>query len=569
VVIEELDTLKQQLEDCASKKADLESQVALCTLKLMRAEELITGLGGEKSRWTSVAADLSITYSTLTGDVLVSGGYVAYLGVFMKNYRDEVIDIWVSKLGERAVPRSDSFRLSKVLGDPVAIREWAINGLPSDSFSIDNGIIVSNSRRWPLCIDPQGQANKWFRNTEKKNKMKVIKLTDSDFVRTLENAIQFGTPVLLENVLQELDPTLEPLLLKQTFKQGGMICIRLGDTTIEYSKEFRFYITSKLSNPHYMPETSVKVTLLNFMITQDGLSDQLLGIVVAQERPDLEQEKNDLILQGAQNKRKLSETEDKILEVLSAEGNILENTEGIQVLKDAKVLSNDIEAKQKIAEETEIKIDEAREGYKPIAFNTAILFFAISSLATIEPMYQYSLTWFISLFTQAVIASEPSSDLPTRLANLDKFFTYFLYKMVCRSLFEKDKLLFSFLLCTRIMRSSGDLDAHHFRFLLTGGIALNKPAANPFESWLSDKSWGEITRLSELERTKDFDADFVEHQAAWRLFFESSEPYTHGLPGASAKFQDAACFERLLIIRCIRPDKLVHAGVSVKKKKWE
>ncbi len=119
----------------------------------------------------------------------------------------------------------------------------------------------THTSRWPLCIDPQGQANKYFRNMESKNKMKVIKLTDSDFVRTLENSIQFGTPVLLENVGEELDPTIEPLLLKQIFKQGGVMCIRLGDSTIEYSKDFRFYITTKLPNPHYLPETAVKVTL--------------------------------------------------------------------------------------------------------------------------------------------------------------------------------------------------------------------------------------------------------------------------------------------------------------------
>lgn len=65
--------------------------------------------------------------------------------------------------------------------------------------------------------------------------------------------------MLLENVGEELDPILEPLLLKQTFKQSGSICICLGDSTIEYAPEFRFYITTKLRNPHYLPETSVKV----------------------------------------------------------------------------------------------------------------------------------------------------------------------------------------------------------------------------------------------------------------------------------------------------------------------
>lgn len=74
--------------------------------------------------------------------------------------------------------------------------------------------------------------------------------------------------MLLENIAEELDPLLEPLLLKQTFKQGGAICIRLGDSTIEYSHDFRFYITTKLRNPHYLPETAVKV------------SDQAMGLML-------------------------------------------------------------------------------------------------------------------------------------------------------------------------------------------------------------------------------------------------------------------------------------------------
>lgn len=69
-------------------------------------------------------------------------------------------------------------------------------------------------------IDPQGQANKWIKNFEKENRLSVIKVSDTDYMRTLENCIQFGTPLLLENVGEELDPSLEPVLLKQTFKQG-------------------------------------------------------------------------------------------------------------------------------------------------------------------------------------------------------------------------------------------------------------------------------------------------------------------------------------------------------------
>lgn len=111
-------------------------------------------------------------------------------------------------------------------------------------------------------------------------KINVIKLTDSDFIRTLENSIQFGRPVLLENVGEELDASLTPILLKQTFTKGPTTYIKLGETQIEYSPDFRFYITSKLRNPHYLPELSTKVTIINFMITYEGLNDQLLGILV-------------------------------------------------------------------------------------------------------------------------------------------------------------------------------------------------------------------------------------------------------------------------------------------------
>jgi dynein heavy chain len=95
------------------------------------------------------------------------------------------------------------------------VRAWNLAGLPKDQCSTDNALIVSNSRRWPLMIDPQGQANKWVKNMEKESGLAVVKLSDADFLRRLENAIQFGKPVLLENVGEELDPALEPLLLQQ------------------------------------------------------------------------------------------------------------------------------------------------------------------------------------------------------------------------------------------------------------------------------------------------------------------------------------------------------------------
>jgi len=85
------------------------------------------------------------------------------------------------------------------------------------------------------------------------------------------------------------------------------------------------------------------------------------------------------------------------------QGNILEDETAIDILSSSKVLSEDISAKQETATATEREIDATRNGYKPVAMHSSMLFFCISDLANIEPMYQYSLTWFINLYLQVII----------------------------------------------------------------------------------------------------------------------------------------------------------------------
>ncbi|KAM6121199.1 LOW QUALITY PROTEIN: dynein axonemal heavy chain 12 [Pterocles gutturalis] len=546
-----LAALERTFTEKTEEKANLEFQVDLCAKKLERAEKLIGGLGGEKSRWNNAANDLQDTYDNLTGDVLISAGVIAYLGAFTAGFRQECTKDWSKLCKEKNIPCSENFSLSKTLGDPIKIRAWNIAGLPADMFSVDNGVIVDNSRRWPLMIDPQGQANKWIKNFEKDNRLNVIKVSDTDYMRTLENCIQFGTPLLLENVGEELDPSLEPLLLKQTFKQGGMECIRLGETVIEYSSDFKFFITTKLRNPHYMPELATKVSLLNFMITPEGLEDQLLGIVVAKERPELEEERNALILQSAANKKHLREIEKKILETLqSSEGNILEDETAIKVLDSAKIMASEITKKQQIAEKTELKIAKSREVYRPIAKHSSVLFFSIADLANIDPMYQYSLSWFVNLFINSIRDSNKSKILEKRLRYLTDHFTYNLYCNVCRSLFEKDKL-FLILLCCNLLMAKNELEHQEFMFFLTGGVGLKNECKNPDPSWLPDKSWDELCRASDIPA--GLRSHISENIGEWQRIYDSKEPQSFPLP---EQFNNINEFQKMIILRCLRPDKV-------------
>ena len=238
---------------------------------------------------------------------------------------------------------------------------------------------------------------------------------------------------------------------------------------------------------------------MNFMITPVGLQNQLLGIVAAKEEPELEEEKNRLVVDGVNNKNMLKEIEDKILKVLSSsKGNILEDETAIQILSSSKELSEEIQEKQAVAAVTEKKIDETRNRYRPVSIHSSTLFFCISELANIDPMYQYSLSWFINLYVLSIGNSKESSDLNQRIKNLNNSFTSSIYRNVCRSLFEKDKLLFSLVLSVSILQSRGSFQEDVWAFLLTGGVALDNPFPNPAPEWLSEKGWSEIVRLGNL-----------------------------------------------------------------------
>ena len=127
------------------------------------------------------------------------------------------------------------------------------------------------------------------------------------------------------------------------------------------------------------------------------MEDQLLGILAAEEKPELEDMKNKLVMETANNKIQLKNIEDKILKVLSSsQGNILEDETAIQILSSSKVLSEEIAKKQKVATETEKEIDETRNGYRPVAVHASIIFFCISELQNIDPMYEVS--FFFALF---------------------------------------------------------------------------------------------------------------------------------------------------------------------------
>ncbi|XP_071375886.1 dynein axonemal heavy chain 2, partial [Centroberyx affinis] len=553
---EKLEQLKRRYDEKLATKESLRKKSEDMEVKLDRAGKLVSGLAGERLRWEETVAGLEKNMGYLVGDCLLAASFLSYMGPFLSNYRDELVAIWMKEVRDLEVPCSPGFSFAVFLSKPTAVRDWNIQGLPSDAFSTENGVIVTRGNRWPLMVDPQGQALKWIKNMEMKRGLKVIDLQMPDFLRVLENAVQFGNPVLLQNVQEELDPALAPVLNKSLTRIGGRLLLKLGDKEVEYSPEFRFYITTKLSNPHYTPEISTKTTIVNFAVKEQGLEAQLLGIVVRKERPELEEQKDSLVINIASGKRKLQELEDQILRLLNeATGSLLDDVQLVNTLQTSKVTATEVSEQLESSEQTEIKIDSAREAYRPCAQRASILFFVLNDMARIDPMYQFSLDAYIDLFNLSMEKSPRSHKLEERIANLNNYHTYAVYRYTCRGLFEVHKLLFSFQMCAKILEVAGVLNMDEYSFFLRGGLVLDKgQMINPCARWLADSNWDNITELAKLTNFRGIMASFEQHSRDWSLWYTSAEPENAPLPGE----WENSCNElqKMLIVRSLRQDRV-------------
>jgi len=558
-VVANVEQLQATCDAAVAEKKRLTDAAETTSKRLVRAGKLTGGLADEGVRWAATVGELNIERTNLIGNVFLSAAFIAYLGFFTAPYRKILVEEWIGKCKDLDIPISENYTLVRSMGEPVKIRDWNIWGLPVDEYSTENGILATKGKRWPLAIDPQGQANKWMRNMEQKNNSKNVKGNDTTILRTLENAIRMGMPVILEDVGEELDPSLEPVLQKQIYKQGGRKLIRVGDSDVDYNDEFRFYMTTKLPNPHYLPEVCIKVTLINFTVTLEGLEDQLLGLVVREERPDLEKAKNNLVISLAADKKQLQELEDKILRLLSAsEGNILDDEVLINTLSDSKVTSAVIQGRVREAEETEAQINETRLGYKPAATRGSILYFTIADLGIIGDMYQFSLDYFNALFLLCIQKSEKSSELQQRLLNIMEYASLTIYNNVSRGLFGEHKITFSFMITTAIMRQRGDITDAEWALFLVGAGIVDETTLPARPEHAEAAQWVLMCTIAErVEALRSLPTSFAKDSGAvWRPLIDTERPWDASLP---EEFVGISGWHKLLVIKCFRTEKLVES----------
>ncbi|CAK0903564.1 unnamed protein product [Prorocentrum cordatum] len=556
--------LDEKLNGAVNEKEKTEQQAAKCLEKLQLAERLVLGLADEYKRWTDTVKDMKELTVKLIGNCLLSSAFVGYISPFNMRLRLELWkETWTKDITDKAIPISPSIDPLKALATEADIAGWLNEGLPSDRISLENAAVVTSCSRWPLMIDPQLQGVKWIKQRIGED-LQVLQFTMNNWLQKVVFSIQMGGQLLLESVGGEIDAILEPVLSRAVVKRGRTaMIIKIGGEEVDYDPKFQLYLQSKLPNPHYRPEIAAQCTIINFIVTPEGLEDQILALVVNVEKPELEQQKQALVRRQNEFKVTLASLEDDLLSQLSAAdpATILDNLPLIEGLEKTKATSKEIGIQVKEAQKTELEINTSREQYRPVAAEGSMLFFLIIQLCFIEHMYQYSLDSFISFLYKAIDKTEASDDVALRSQRMIAMIRMVIFRWVNRGLFERHKLIFcsmlTFKLFTKGQLTGEEYNSSYLNFLLRapGMVGME----NPLSEWLPSKNWGLVLRLSELEGFDSF-ATNMEKDAPNRFkeWFNELAPEDIKLP-LDWKKLDSLPFQKLLVLRCLRPDRLCGA----------
>eukprot|EP00743_Colponemidia_sp_Colp-15_P002217 GILK01002403.1.p1 GENE.GILK01002403.1~~GILK01002403.1.p1 ORF type:complete len:1329 (-),score=303.46 GILK01002403.1:72-3644(-) len=536
-----------------------------------QANKLISGLAGEKKRWTQDSQRFADEKARLVGDCGVACAFVSYVGPFNQTFRTHLVKSKIyPDLNEKKIPVTDNLDITRFLVDDGTIGEWNLQGLPTDDLSIQNGILVTRSSRFPLLIDPQGQALAWIKKRESQFMpyFGTTTLASGKFRDYLEFTMAEGKPLIIEGIEQDVDPILDPVLEKQIISKGKSKFIRVADTNMDFSDEFRLYMTSRRANPRFSPELSAKVTIIDFAVTQEGLEQQLLGRVLKKEQRSLEEQLAQLLEEVTANTKALQALDRMLLERLSAtQGNLLDDTELIEVLANTKAKAQEVEIKLANAAEKKEEINKKREQYRPVATRGSVLYFVIVEMSLVEWMYNTALSQFLKLYDVAVDTAEKTTLTNKRVTFIVDRLMYVVYRYMNRGLFEKDKRTYLLMNAFKILITDSTLSRDDVNLFLRGGTALDERSErkNPFP-WLSDRVWLNVIQLSrDNQLFRDLPEVVARNESVWKRWYDENSPEIRAVPDYEEMLANdlkKGSFNRLLLVRSLREDRMVIATDS-------
>ncbi|KAH7968365.1 hypothetical protein HPB52_007977 [Rhipicephalus sanguineus] len=329
-VDERVSELRERLGDCTREAARIEMGLRDSDARLTAARDLLAQLEGEHARWSRRLGALEA--QPLAQRCLLASACAAYLGALpaaREEARSKLLQRWrrlLPELQQQGVPGE----LAQLLSSEKEQLAWRAQGLPPDRLSIENAaLLLLPLPQRPFIIDPSGQASRWLQRHLKDPQL--ITQQDPTFLATLELSVRLGKALLVQDV-QQIDPILYPLLRRDLITQGSRLVVHIADKAVDYSDEFRLFLLSQDAEATLPPYAATLVRTIDFSTTEAGLCDQLLQVALQEERPELEERRQELLHEADTLRLQLSDLDSRLLDLLLS-GDFLHNQELRQALQ--------------------------------------------------------------------------------------------------------------------------------------------------------------------------------------------------------------------------------------------
>lgn len=559
---------KDEYAALISETQSIKSEMERVQTRVDRSIQLLESLGSEKERWDAGSRTFDTQMSTIVGDALLSAGFLTYAGFFDQQYREAMWHNWTSHLQQANIKFKPELSFADYLSTADDRLSWQSRSLPADNLCTENAIMLKRFKRFPLIIDPSGQATAWLTNEYRDRKLTVTSFLDEAFVKNLESALRFGNPLLIQDV-EHLDPIINPVLNGELRKTGGRVLIRLGHQEIDFSPSFTMFLSTRDPSVEFSPDVCSRVTFVNFTMTRSSLQSQSLDQVLKSERPDTDKKRTDLMKLQGEFRLRLRHLEKSLLNALNeSQGNILDDDKVIDTLETLKKEAAEVTTKVEETDAIMSEVDEVTNQYLPLSKACSSLFFALDQLNLINHFYQFSLRFFLDIF-DFVLRRNPNlkgvTDTKERLDILTRDLILLVYERTSRALMHHDHLMLATLLAQIWMRETSDddsLDSNEFDFLLEGGDAVGITPSNLQEHpLLNAEQKLRLNAFKRLDLFRKLEAHLDEDGSSWKQFLSSNNPEKEvPIFWESEKLTRFSTLVRIaLVVKCLRPDRVVQA----------
>lgn len=529
-----LQQLTEQLRDAQNELKRLEFAVATARKRLSVADALQSSLASESERWLSVAELERRSIKRLPAHSLLLAAVSVYGSQHTAADRRRLVQTFTATASSLCPEGASSFDPSQFV-DSVDLRQWTIEGLPSDENSRQNAVccdvVLRHAARWPLFVDPQEQGLAWVVRTSLFKGCTVVDAGEQNLLAIVKRNVSVGVPTVIVNTPHAmLDPGLRDLLQRNLRGTAeGARVVRIGTEDVVYNEMFQLALVTKSAAP-VSPQMLALSVVVNFSVEPAGIEEQVLSGVVSLRLLDVQRASDKNLRELSATAKLLEETQSSILRLLSeSSGNILDNETLVSQLRRAQNSAVDLEKTKFDSEQQRQVLESQRSVVSPLAAAIRMAYFEAAKAKAMNSLLDVSLAAVIEL---ALAEAERTRELDVTASAISVVKT--VHKRLRAGVPAADKTLFDLHFCCGMLVWRGETSSA----VVEAVIGANVSEPQSVLRWL-DSQWG--THFSSTRYIAEA--------------FASSE----SISALDADLIPLTCVQRLALTRLMRPDLFAEA----------